>query len=147
MGSTHNFTPTVTVFMRNIHVVIGGRSVIEYGQIGFVATSAVLLIIYTQTNHHKEEDRQMTKADLVAQVAETGLTKKQAAAAVDTVMDAIKKTLAKGEKVSLIGFGSLSVKKRKARTGRDPRTGKEIKIKAKTVPVFSAGKALKDAVS
>lgn len=89
----------------------------------------------------------MTKADLVAAVAETGITKKEAGAAVDAAIDAIKASLAKGEKVSLVGFGSFSVKRRKARTGRNPQTGKEIKIKAKNVPVFSAGKGLKDAVS
>lgn len=89
----------------------------------------------------------MTKADLVAKVAETGMTKKEAAEAVDTVIAAITKALSKGEKVSLVGFGSFSVKKRKARTGRNPQTGEAIKIKAKKVPVFSAGKALKDAVS
>ena len=89
----------------------------------------------------------MTKADLVSAVAETGMSKKEAAAAVDAVIDAIKGALAKGEKVSLIGFGSFSVKKRKARTGRNPQTGKAIKIKAKNVPVFSASKGLKDAVS
>ena len=89
----------------------------------------------------------MTKADLVSAVAETGMTKKQASAAVEAVIDAITGALKKGDKVSLIGFGSFSVKKRKARTGRNPRTGKAIKIKAKKVPAFSAGKALKDAVS
>ena len=89
----------------------------------------------------------MTKADLISAVAETGMSKKEAAAALDAVMDAIKGALAKGEKVSLIGFGSFSVKKRKARIGRNPQTGKAIKIKAKNVPVFSAGKGLKDAVS
>jgi nucleoid DNA-binding protein len=89
----------------------------------------------------------MTKADLISAVAETGMSKKEAAAAVDAAIDAIKGALAKGEKVSLIGFGSFSVKKRKARTGRNPQTGKAIKIKAKNVPVFSAGKGLKDAVS
>ncbi len=88
----------------------------------------------------------MTKADLAAKVAETGMTKKQAAAAVDTVIDAIKGSLAKGESVRLVGFGTFSVKKRKARIGRNPRTGEELKIKAKNVPVFSAGKGLKDAV-
>lgn len=89
----------------------------------------------------------MTKADLVAAVAETGITKKEAGEAVDAAIDAIKASLAKGEKVSLVGFGSFSVKRRKARTGRNPQTGKAIKIKAKNVPVFSAGKGLKDAVS
>ena len=89
----------------------------------------------------------MTKADLVAAVAETGMTKKQAAEAVDAVISSITGALKKGDKVSLVGFGSFSVKKRKARTGRNPQTGKEIKIKAKKVPAFSAGKALKDAVA
>ena len=88
----------------------------------------------------------MTKADLAAKVAGTGMTKKQAAVAVDTVIDAIKGALAKGESVRLVGFGTFSVKKRKARVGRNPRTGEELKIKAKKVPVFSAGKGLKDAV-
>ena len=78
----------------------------------------------------------MTKADLVAKVAETGMTKKQAAEAVDAVIAAIKGSLKKGEKVSLVGFGSFSVKKRKARTGRNPRTGKALKIPAKKVPTF-----------
>ena len=89
----------------------------------------------------------MAKADLVARVAETGMTKKQAAAAVDAMIGAIKKSLSKGEKVSLVGFGSFSVKRRKARTGRNPRTGRPLKIAAKKVPAFSAGKGLKDAVS
>lgn len=89
----------------------------------------------------------MTKADIVAAVAETGMTKKEAAAAVDTVIEAITGALKKGDKVSLVGFGSFSVKKRKARTGRNPQTGEAIKIKAKKVPAFSAGKGLKDAVA
>lgn len=88
----------------------------------------------------------MTKADLVAAVAEKDMTKKQASAAVDAFIDAIKGALSEGDKVSLVGFGSFSVKKRKARTGRNPRTGKTIKIKAKKVPSFSPGKSLKDAV-
>jgi DNA-binding protein HU-beta len=68
----------------------------------------------------------MTKADLVAKVAETGITKKQAAAAVDAMIAAIKESLSKGEKVSLVGFGSFSVKQRKARIGRNPRTGRPL---------------------
>jgi nucleoid DNA-binding protein len=89
----------------------------------------------------------MTKADLVAKVAEIGMTKKQTAEAVDAVIAAIQAALAKGESVRLVGFGTFSVKKRKARTGRNPRTGKPLKIKAKKVPAFSPGKGLKDAVS
>lgn len=89
----------------------------------------------------------MTKADLAAKVAELGMTKKQAAEAVDAVVAAMKGALAKGESVRLVGFGTFSVKKRKARTGRNPRTGKPLKIPAKKVPAFSPGKGLKDAVS
>ena len=88
----------------------------------------------------------MTKQDLVNEVAEAGITKKQAADAVDAIFDTIKGALAEGEKVSLVGFGSFSVKKREAREGRNPQTGEPLKIAAKTVPVFKAGKALKDAV-
>ena len=88
----------------------------------------------------------MTKQDLVNEVAGVGMTKKQAAAAVDAIFDAIKDALADGDKVSLVGFGSFSIKKRKAREGRNPRTGAPLKIPAKKVPVFKPGKALKDAV-
>ena len=89
----------------------------------------------------------MVKADLVAKVAEIGITKKQAAQVVDGVFGAIKDALAKGDKVSLIGFGTFSVKERAAREGRNPRTGRKIKIPKKKVPAFKAGKALKDSVS
>ena len=89
----------------------------------------------------------MVKADLVAKVAEIGITKKQAAQVVDSVLDAIKDALASGDKVSLIGFGTFSVKERAAREGRNPRTGKKIRIPKKKVPAFKAGKALKEAVS
>lgn len=88
----------------------------------------------------------MVKADLVAKVAETGITKKQAGEVVDAVISAIKDALAKGEKVSLVGFGTFSVKERAAREGRNPRTGKKIKIPKKKVPVFKPGKELKEAV-
>jgi DNA-binding protein HU-beta len=88
----------------------------------------------------------MTKQDLINEVADLGITKKQSAAAVDAMISAIKKALAKGDKVSLVGFGSFSVKKRAAREGRNPRTGEPLKIPAKKVPVFKAGKALKDSV-
>jgi nucleoid DNA-binding protein len=88
----------------------------------------------------------MTKQDLADKVAGVGLTKKQAAEVVNTVFDSIKGALAKGEKVSLVGFGTFSVKKRAAREGRNPRTGATLKIAAKKVPVFKAGKGLKDAV-
>jgi DNA-binding protein HU-beta len=90
----------------------------------------------------------LTKTDLIDKVAkDTKLTKKDANGAIDAVIDAISRSLAKGDKVTLVGFGSFEVKKRNARTGRNPQTGAEIKIAARKVPVFKAGKALKDAVA
>ena len=88
----------------------------------------------------------MNKGDLVNQVAKVTSTKKEAQAAVDCVFSTITKALKKKDTVSLVGFGTFKVDNRKARTGRNPRTGEEIKIQAKKVPKFIAGKALKDAV-
>ena len=88
----------------------------------------------------------MNKADLIEAVAGVTSTKKEAAAAVDCVLDAITKALKKKQDVTLVGFGTFSVKKRKARSGRNPQTGEKIKIKAKNVPVFKAGKGLKDSI-
>ncbi len=89
----------------------------------------------------------MVKADLISKVAEVGITKKQAGEVVDALFGAIKEALAEGDKVSLIGFGTFSVKERAAREGRNPRTGKKINIPKKKIPVFKPGKELKDAVS
>lgn len=89
----------------------------------------------------------MVKADLAEKVAEIGVSKKQAAEAVDCILGAIKDALASSDRVSLIGFGTFSVKERAARQGRNPRTGDTIQIAAKSVPSFKAGKALKDAVA
>ncbi|MGQ9609333.1 MAG: HU family DNA-binding protein [bacterium] len=89
----------------------------------------------------------MVKADLISKVAEVGITKKQAGEVIDALFDAIKKALANGDKVSLIGFGTFNVKERAAREGRNPRTGSKINIPKKKVPVFKPGKELKDAVS
>jgi DNA-binding protein HU-beta len=88
----------------------------------------------------------MNKGDLVNEVAKVVSTKKEAQAAVDCVLANITKTLKKKDTVTLIGFGTFSVSQRKARKGRNPQTGEQIKIKAKKVPKFTAGKALKDAV-
>nr|WP_024971816.1 HU family DNA-binding protein [Lactiplantibacillus plantarum] len=88
-----------------------------------------------------------TKTELVNNVAAaTNLTKKDATAAVDAVFASIQDTLAKGEKVQLIGFGNFEVRERAARKGRNPQTGDEIQIPASKVPAFKPGKALKDAV-
>ncbi len=89
----------------------------------------------------------MNKGDLVKEVAKVVSTKKKAQAAVDTVFSAITKGLQKDDPVTLIGFGTFKVGQRKARTGRNPQTGAEIKISAKKVAKFVPGKALKDAVS
>jgi DNA-binding protein HU-beta len=91
----------------------------------------------------------MTKPELVEQVAEaTSLKKKDAQAAVEAVLDAIKKTLKKGNKVQLVGFGSFEVRKRKERTGRNPRNPAEIiRIPATKTPAFRPGKELKDLVA
>lgn len=85
----------------------------------------------------------MNKAELVAQIAEeAGITKTQANAALDSFVDSVTKTLKKGDKVTLVGFGTFTVAKRQARTGRNPQTGEAIKIKAKKVARFKAGKEL-----
>ncbi len=88
----------------------------------------------------------MNKGDLVNEVAKVVGTKKEANAAVDCVFSSITKTLRKKGTVTLVGFGTFKVEKRKARRGRNPQTGAEITISARNVPRFVPGKALKDAV-
>lgn len=90
----------------------------------------------------------MNKNDLVATVAaSTGLSKSDAAKAVDGVFGAIADALKKGDEVRLVGFGTFNVAKRAATEGRNPRTGEKIKIPASVQPKFKAGKGLKDAVN
>ena len=91
----------------------------------------------------------MNKAELVASIAEkTNLTKKDAESALNAFMETVEETLAKGEKVQLVGFGTFEVRDRKAREGRNPRNPEEvIHIPASKAPVFKAGKQLKDAVN
>lgn len=90
----------------------------------------------------------MTKKELADEVAgKTKLSKKDAAAAVDAMLDGITNTLKKGQKVQLVGFGTFEVRKRKARTGINPQTKEKIKIAASKAPAFSPGKALKEAIS
>ena len=89
----------------------------------------------------------MTKIELVQKMAkEAKVTKAAAAKALDSFVDGVKKALKKGDRVALIGFGTFSVTQRKARKGRNPQTGAEIKIPARKAPKFSAGSALKKAV-
>jgi len=90
----------------------------------------------------------MNKGELIESVAAAaGMSRADATKAVDAVLDSITRTLAGGGGVSLVGFGTFSVKARAARMGRNPRTGEAIQIKASNVPGFKAGKALKDAVN
>jgi DNA-binding protein HU-beta len=90
----------------------------------------------------------MTKAELVGRISkQSGLTKADSERALNAFVDTVKKTLKKGEAVSLVGFGTFTVTKRKARKGTNPQTGKGLKIPAARVPKFKPGKGLKDAVN
>ncbi|MCI5615900.1 MAG: HU family DNA-binding protein [Clostridia bacterium] len=90
----------------------------------------------------------MNKTELVAAIAEKAeLSKKDAESALSAMVEAITEALTKEDKVQLIGFGTFEVKKREARTGRNPRTNENIEIPAAKLPVFKAGKALKDKVA
>jgi DNA-binding protein HU-beta len=89
----------------------------------------------------------MTKADLIDKIAASAdLSKADAGRTLDATLDAIKSSLKKNQKVTLVGFGTFAVAKRKARKGRNPRTGEEIKISASKTPKFTPGKSLKDLV-
>jgi len=88
----------------------------------------------------------MNKGDIVSEVAKVTCSKAEAEKAVNVILESVKKALKKGDKVTLVGFGTFSVAKRSARMGRNPQNGKPIKIAAKKVPKFTAGKALKGAV-
>lgn len=90
----------------------------------------------------------MNKNDLISAVADSsGLTRSDATKAVESVFDSISGALKKGDEVRLVGFGTFSVAKRKASTGRNPRTGEPMEIKASAQPKFKAGKGLKDSVN
>lgn len=119
-------------------------TVIDFLQIPFSKNNywVLLIIIYFWG-----EVSFLNKTELIAKVAEKAdLSKKDAGKAVDAVFASITEALKKGDKVQIIGFGSYEVRERAARLGRNPQTGKEIKIAASKVPAFKAGKALKDAV-
>ena len=90
----------------------------------------------------------MNKEELVTEISKSAkVTKKEAEAVLSATIETIENTVKKGDKVTLVGFGTFEPRKRAARTGRNPQTGKEIKIAAKTVPAFSAGKKFKEAVA
>ncbi len=89
----------------------------------------------------------MNKSELISRVTEkAGLTKKDCEKAINAMIEVIEETLAAGDKVSLVGFGTFEVRSRAERKGRNPRTGQEITIPASKVPAFKAGKAFKEAV-
>jgi len=91
----------------------------------------------------KTKNTSMNKAELINKISEdTGITKTQANAALDSFIEAVTKTLKGGGKVTLVGFGTFTISKRKARKGRNPQTGEEISIKARKVARFKAGKEL-----
>jgi DNA-binding protein HU-beta len=89
----------------------------------------------------------MTKAELIEKMAkDADVSKAAAGKALDSFIDGVKRSLKKGDKVTIVGFGTFSVSKRGARKGRNPRTGETIKIKASKAPKFTSGKAFKDAI-
>lgn len=89
----------------------------------------------------------MNKEELVKEIAKKAkVSQKDAAEVLNATLDTIEKTVSKGKKITLVGFGTFEARKRAARTGRNPQTGAEIKIPAKTVPAFSAGKKFKELV-
>lgn len=90
----------------------------------------------------------MNKEELVQEISKKAkVTQKDAAEVLNAIMSTIEKSVAKGKKVTLVGFGTFEARKRAARTGRNPQTGDKIKIAAKTAPVFTAGKKFKDIVN
>ncbi|MFA5383303.1 MAG: HU family DNA-binding protein [Eubacteriales bacterium] len=90
----------------------------------------------------------MNKAELIAQVAEkSDLTKKDAEKAVSALIETVEEALVKGDRVQLVGFGTFEIRERAARKGRNPQTGQEIDIAATRVPVFKAGKSLREVIS
>jgi DNA-binding protein HU-beta len=99
-------------------------------------------------NHPHNGETNMNKSELIEAVAaKTEMTKAAAGRAVEAVLDSIAETVAKGDTVSVIGFGTFESRKRAARTGKNPQTGEALKIAATTVPAFKAGKAFKDRVA
>ena len=96
----------------------------------------------------KLEGNFMNKSELIDSIADkSGLNKTQAGDALNAVMESVGEALEAGDSISLVGFGTFSVKDRKARTGRNPKTGQSIQIPAKTKVVFKAGKALQESVN
>ena len=105
-------------------------------------------ISYNWFVHKKKEFYIMNKEELVQEIAKkASVTQKEAAEVLGALIETIQKTVSKGKKVTLVGFGTFESRKRAARIGRNPQTGKELKIPASTVPAFSAGKKFKEMVN
>jgi DNA-binding protein HU-beta len=130
--------------------VIAPLSALQRGADAFCCPTGALSpsdFQYTPTKKSRGS-KGMNKQELIATVADTaGLGKGDASKAVEAVFDAVTAALKKGDEVRLVGFGTFSVSKRKASTGRNPRTGEPMTIKASSQPKFKAGKGLKDAVN
>ena len=125
-----------------------------FGSIGWVRIRRVWFLVAQDLRPQRHsihlflERHLVNKTELIEHIANNAdISKAAAARALDSTIDAVKKTLKKGGTVSLVGFGTFAVGKRAARTGRNPRTGETIKIKAAKVPKFRPGKALKDALN
>lgn len=125
-----------------------------FGSIGWVRIRRVWFLVAQDLRPQRHsihlflERHLVNKTELIEHIANNAdISKAAAARALDSTIDAVKKTLKKGGTVSLVGFGTFAVGKRAARTGRNPRTGATIKIKAAKVPKFRPGKALKDALN
>jgi DNA-binding protein HU-beta len=120
---------------------------IRHRQIRFYCT-AKDLVYKNDASDTRTGSKLMNKTEFVAAVAEAAeLSKTDAANAVDAMIEVVKNALKNGDTITLVGFGTFSVRKRAARQGRNPQTGATIKIKASKNPAFKAGKALKDAVN
>ena len=103
---------------------------------------------YLNNNNFINKEVQMNKAEFISAIAEAaGSSKSDATAHVEAMINVVTNTLKSDNQVTLVGFGTFLAKKRDARTGRNPRTGESIQIKASTVPAFKAGKAFKDALN
>ena len=103
--------------------------------------------MFINTTYKVEREIIMNKDELVKEISKkAGVSQKAASDILSATLETIEKTVSKGKKVTLVGFGTFEARKRAARTGRNPQTGAELKIAAKTVPAFSAGKKFKELV-
>jgi DNA-binding protein HU-beta len=130
----------------SVELIISCAIMLSINRLYSVVYNAGNILLPDITNY--EEETEMTKAEIVERIAgEAKVTKSAAAKAFAAVVGAVKEALQKGDKVSVVGFGTFSVSERKARKGRNPQTGKEIKIAARKVPKFTAGKNLKESLN